>query len=68
MDGWAFDVELLFLASKFGYRVVEVPINWYYEERSKINPVRDSIRMFREAIEVRLNDWRGYYRLPALNG
>ncbi len=61
-DGWAFDVEILFLARKLGFRVAEVPIDWYYEERSKINPLRDSVRMFQEAINVRLNDFRGAYR------
>lgn len=66
MDGWAFDVEILFLARKLGYQVAEVPIDWYYEERSKINPLRDSIRMFQEAFTVRLNDLRGAYRRPPL--
>ena len=34
MDGWGFDVEVLFVARKRGYRVVEVPINWYYSANS----------------------------------
>jgi len=58
----AFDVEVLFLAGKRGYRVKEVPVQWRYGENTKVNPLRDSIRMFRDVIRVRLNDWRGLYR------
>jgi dolichyl-phosphate beta-glucosyltransferase len=61
MDGWGFDVEILFIAQKRGYRIVEVPINWYYMTNSRVSPVGDSIRMFREILQVRMNDWRGLY-------
>lgn len=61
MDGWGFDVEILFIAQKRGYRIVEVPINWYYMTNSRVSPVGDSIRMFREILQVRMNDCRGLY-------
>jgi len=61
MDGWGFDVEVLFIAQKRGYKIVEVPINWYYSANSRIHPMRDSIGMFTEVIKIRLNDWRGLY-------
>lgn len=62
MDGWGFDVEVLFIAQKRGYVIVEVPINWYYSANSRIHPVRDSIGMFTEVLKIRLNDWKGLYR------
>jgi glycosyltransferase involved in cell wall biosynthesis len=62
MDGWGFDVEILFIAQKRGYKIVEVPIDWYYSANSRIHPIRDSIGMFTEVIKIRLNDWRGRYR------
>lgn len=62
MDGWGFDVEVLFIAQKRGYVIVEVPINWYYNASSRIHPLRDSIGMFTEVLKIRLNDWRGRYR------
>lgn len=65
IDGWGFDVEVLFIALKRGYRVVEVPINWYYGANSRISPIRDTIRMVRELIQVRLNGWRGRYDTQA---
>ncbi len=61
MDGWGFDVEVLFIAQKRGYEIVEVPIDWYYSANSRIHPIRDSIGMFTEVIKIRLNDWRGRY-------
>ena len=56
-----FDVEILFLARKLGYRVREVPVNWYHVNGSKVNPVKDSLRMISDILRVRLNDLRGLY-------
>ncbi len=56
-----FDVELLFLAVRRGYRVAEVPVIWYYATGSKVRPVRDTFRMLKDVLLVRLNDWRGMY-------
>ncbi|GAB4572993.1 MAG: glycosyltransferase family 2 protein [Anaerolineae bacterium] len=61
MDGWSFDVELLHAAQRRGLHIVEVPINWYYRESSRIHPVRDSINMFREVLKIRANSRRGLY-------
>lgn len=61
IDGWGFDVEVLFIAQRFGYRVVEVPVLWYYGAESKVSPVRDTIRMVRELLQVRHNARRGLY-------
>lgn len=62
LTGWSFDVEILFIAQLLGYRVVELPINWYYHPHSKINVVRDSIKMGIDLLTIRLNDLRGLYR------
>jgi len=61
MDGFGFDVEVLFIAQKRGYHIVEVPIDWYHMTNSRVSPVSDSVRMFREIVQVRVNDWRGRY-------
>jgi dolichyl-phosphate beta-glucosyltransferase len=61
IDGWAFDVELLFIAQRRGYKIVEVPIDWYYRANSRISPISDAIDMFREVLKIRLNGWRGLY-------
>jgi dolichyl-phosphate beta-glucosyltransferase len=61
MGGWSFDVEALFVALRRGYRVVSIPIDWYADTDSKINPVRDTIKMVRDLLRIRLNSWRGVY-------
>jgi dolichyl-phosphate beta-glucosyltransferase len=61
IDGWAFDVEILFIAQRLGYSIVEVPITWHYMPQSRISPLRDSVNMLVEVIRVRLNGWRGKY-------
>ncbi len=61
IDGWGFDVELLYIARKRGYTIAEVPIDWYYRSNSKIKPVQDTLNMLREIIQVRLNDLQGHY-------
>lgn len=56
-----FDVEVLFLALKRGYKVKEVPVQWHYGTNTKVNPLLDSVRMFMDVLRVRLNDWQGRY-------
>ena len=62
IQGWGFDVEILFVAQIHGMRIVEVPINWYYANRSHVKPIQDTYNMLREVLKVRLNDWQGRYR------
>jgi dolichyl-phosphate beta-glucosyltransferase len=61
IDGWGFDVEILFIAQCRGLRIVEVPINWYYRSESKVRPLQDTYNMLREIFKVRFNAWRGLY-------
>ena len=67
INGWAFDVEILFIAQYRGFRVIEVPINWYYRSESKVRPLQDTYNMLREIFKVRSNAWRGHYRKPTLS-
>lgn len=58
----AFDVELLFLAKKSGYKIKEVPIAWHHVSTTRVNPIKDSFRMFRDVVKIRLNDLKGVYQ------
>jgi len=58
----AYDVELLFLAQRQGYRIAEVPVRWHYGTETKVSPVRDSLRNLRDVLTIRLNQLRGRYR------
>ena len=59
--GFGFDVELLFIARRRGYRVREVPVTWVYAASSRVDPLRDTVRMFADVLWVRLNALRGRY-------
>jgi glycosyltransferase involved in cell wall biosynthesis len=51
--GFAFDVELCLLLLKFGFRVIEFPVDWRDVPGSKVSLVRDSWRMAREVFRIR---------------
>ena len=63
VDGFAFDVELLFLARKSGLVLKEIPIDWYYRAQSKVHPIRASIAMTRDLLKIRWRYRRGQYSL-----
>ncbi len=58
----AFDVEALFLARKYGYLIKEVPIFWQHNDTDRVSPVKDSVRMIRDILRVRLADLQGKYK------
>ena len=64
LTGWSFDVEILFIARLLGYKIIELPIHWYYNSDSKIRVVRDSFRMGLDLLTIRLNGLRGVYKHP----
>ncbi|HKB46670.1 MAG TPA: dolichyl-phosphate beta-glucosyltransferase, partial [Ktedonobacterales bacterium] len=64
LDGWGFDVELLYLARAWGYRIDEVGIEWYYAPSSRIAPLRDTLSMTRDVLRVRRNARSGRYVAP----
>ena len=55
MDGFSFDVELLYLARQHGLTFTEVGIDWYYQPQSKVRRVQDSLAMTIDLIKIR---WR----------
>jgi dolichyl-phosphate beta-glucosyltransferase len=61
IPGWAFDVELLAVARRQGYRIVQIPIDWHYAPSSRIHPFRDAVRMTLDLLAVRRGLSRGRY-------
>jgi len=55
IDRFAYDVEILALAKKNGYRVAEVPIRWINAPGSKVHPVLDSLQMLKDLCRIRLS-------------
>ena len=63
VEGWAFDVEVLFLARALGYGVRSEPLRWEHMLNSRVAPVSDTISMVLEVMRVRVNAAAGQYSL-----
>ena len=61
IERWGFDPEILFIALQRGYRVVEVPVSWAHDERSRISYLKDGLKMLEEIAIIRWNALRGRY-------
>ncbi|HEY6170748.1 MAG TPA: glycosyltransferase family 2 protein, partial [Candidatus Kapabacteria bacterium] len=51
--GFSFDVEILYLAKKFGFKVKEVAVEWYNDERTTVGALSDSSKMFLQILQIR---------------
>lgn len=61
ITGWTFDVEILAIARKMKYRLIEIPISWYYHPGSKVRVWKDSLRMAQDLFLIRGNLRKGVY-------
>lgn len=57
----AFDVELLFLARKRHYKICQIPVAWQYVDSTRVNPLKDSIRMLIDILKIRITYVLGKY-------
>lgn len=53
LDGFSFDVELLFLASRLGFRIAEIPVEWINEPNSRVRMLADPALMFADVLRIR---------------
>ena len=60
--GFAFDLEILYLATKYGYQVSEVPVEWIDAPGSKVDTRKEAQRFLKTLFKIKLTDWRGGYR------
>jgi len=54
IDRFAYDVEILALAKKNGYRISEMAVRWINSPESKVNPIFDSMQMLFDLVKIRL--------------
>lgn len=57
----AWDVEILYMARLLGYNIKEVPIKWIFVKTTRISPIRDSIKMFKEILHIKKKALLGKY-------
>ena len=63
-EGFGFDVEMLYLARRLGYRVREVPVVWRNSPQTRVHVWRDSVAMMGDLWRIRWNDLRARYDVP----
>ncbi len=61
IERWGFDPEILFIAIKRGFRVVEVPVSWGHDKRTRMSYLKDGMKMLEEIATIRWNALRGRY-------
>jgi len=61
LTGWSFDIEILYLARRKKLRIKEIPIDWYFFADSKVNAIRDALKMISDIFVIHLNAIRGKY-------
>lgn len=59
-DRWGYDFEILFLARRYGFPLIEIAVEWQNDARSKVR-TRDYFTTLAELLKIRLNSWRGIY-------
>ncbi len=57
----AFDVEILYLANKMGYKVKEIAVSWRHFKTERVSPIKDSLRMFLDILRIKINNLLGSY-------
>ncbi len=61
IERWGFDPEILFIAVKRGLNVVEVPVSWAHDERTRMSYLKDGMQMLKELAIIRWNALLGHY-------
>lgn len=61
ITGFSFDLEILYLANKLGYKIAEVPVTWIDAPGSKVDTRKEAQRFLRDLTKIKLNDLRGVY-------
>ena len=61
IERWGFDPEILFISRKLKYRIVEVPVTWGHDERSRMSYLKDGMKMLEEMAVIRYNSLAGRY-------
>jgi glycosyltransferase involved in cell wall biosynthesis len=61
IERWGFDPEILFIAIKRGFKVVEVPVSWAHDKRTRMSYLKDGLQMLKELAIIRWNALTGHY-------
>jgi dolichyl-phosphate beta-glucosyltransferase len=61
IERWGFDPEIIYVAQRLGFKIVEVPVRWAHSAGTRLHPIRDGIHAFWDVLAIRNNALRGIY-------
>lgn len=56
-----FDVEILYLAKKYNFKIAEVPVEWKYVDTERVQVIKDALAAIYDMLRIRINDFKGKY-------
>ena len=61
INRFGFDIEILYLAQKYGYRIKEIPVHWSHNPDSRVKPIRDGLEILVDLIKIKINEFKKIY-------
>ncbi len=61
IENWSYDSEILFLAKKYGFQIIEIPVRWINDPNTKVRLIKDTIGSFMGLLRIRANNVLGRY-------
>lgn len=60
--GFSFDLEIIYLAHKLGYKICEEPVVWFDAPGSKVQATKEAYRFLRDLLKIKVNNLSGAYK------
>lgn len=57
-----FDVELLYLAKKYRFKIAEVEVEWNYVDTERVQVIKDALAAIYDMLRIRINNLKGKYQ------
>ncbi len=61
INGFSFDVEILLIARKLGFKIKDIPVQWINSPETRVHPVKHSLAMIKELLYIKQNEYKGLY-------
>lgn len=61
IEGFGFDIEILYIARKLGFKIKELPVAWLNNPETKVRPIKDGLKILQNIFQIKINDRRGRY-------
>lgn len=62
IERWGFDIEILAIAQTLNYRIKEVAVIWFNSDDSRIHPIQDAWKTFKELLKIKINILKNKYQ------